>query len=401
VNIPRVAFFADSFHEVNGAALTCRAFAAYAKRRGYPFLSVRSGSNPGLRVDGEFRSLELRRGPMTIPIDRDLGFDPAFFRHRARVLTVLREFAPDLIHITSPGDLGILGAWCAYTLGLPMVASWHTNVHEFAARRLQRYAGSRVADVAERFILRRVLRFYRLARLTLAPNDELVALLGSATRKPAFLMTRGIDTTLFSQARRARTDGVFTMGFVGRLNAEKNVRFLLEIERTFLAAGAPPFRFLVVGDGAERSYLQSHLKHAEFPGVLRGEALASAYANMDLFVFPSRTDTFGNVILEAMASGVPAIVTAHGGPKFLVEHGVTGMIASDEPAFLSAALALQRDPERRAAMSAACTQRARQYSWERVFEAEVYESYRICLATRAVGLPAYRGERSSPGQARA
>jgi phosphatidylinositol alpha 1,6-mannosyltransferase len=91
--------------------------------------------------------------------------------------------------------------------------------------------------------------------------------------------------------------------------------------------GTCDFRFLIVGDGSEKQWLSEHLWHAEFPGVLSGEPLAHANANMEIFVFPSHTDTFGTVILEAMASGVPAVVTMGGGPKFLVNSGETGFVA--------------------------------------------------------------------------
>ncbi len=110
---------------------------------------------------------------------------------------------------------------------------------------------------------------------------------------------------------------------------EKNVALLAQVQRELENAGHQHFRFLIVGHGAEEAWLREHLPRAEFTGVLKGEALASAYANMDLFVFPSHTDTFGNVVLEALASGVPAIVTPDGGPCSIVRDGVTGRIAPD------------------------------------------------------------------------
>ena len=99
------------------------------------------------------------------------------------------------------------------------------------------------------------------------------------------------------------------LGFVGRLSVEKNVAVLVQVQEELERMGHKSFRFLIVGHGAEEEWLRERLPRAEFTGVLRGEALAAAYAGMDLFVFPSHTDTFGNVVLEALASGVPAIVT--------------------------------------------------------------------------------------------
>src|SRR5262249_28243966 len=157
------------------------------------------------------------------------------------------------------------------------------------------------------------------AKLLFAPNPELTELLSHRTGRPARIMRRGIDTHLFSPARRRRTDGAFVIGYVGRLSPEKNVRMLAELETALLAAGLTNYRFLIVGEGVERAWLGSHMCSAELPGILRGEKLAEAYASMDAFVFPSATDTFGNVVLEAMASGVPPVVSTSGGPKFLVE----------------------------------------------------------------------------------
>ena len=96
---------------------------------------------------------------------------------------------------------------------------------------------------------------------------------------------------------------------MGRLSFEKNIAGLVQVQNELEQTGRNGFRFLIIGHGGDEAWLREHLRHAEFAGVLRGEALATAYANMDLFVFPSHTDTFGNVVLEALASGVPAIVT--------------------------------------------------------------------------------------------
>jgi glycosyltransferase involved in cell wall biosynthesis len=297
----------------------------------------------------------------------------------------VKEFRPDLIHITGPGDIGTLGALLSHLLRIPLAASWHTNLHEFAARRLERLLGAlprpirtMIASQTDRAVLACVLRFYRLGRVLFAPNPELVELLRRRTGRPTFLMERGIDTALFTPEKRDRSDNTVTLGFVGRITPEKGVRFLAEIERALLHAGIYDFRFLIVGRGSEQQWLSEHLWHAEFPGVLAGENLARAYANMDILVFPSRTDTFGNVVLEAMASGVPAVVTADGGPKFLVRSGETGFVAADEPSFLQRVLELASDRNLRDRMGSAARQHAVNRSWDSVFEA-VYSAYGALL----------------------
>jgi glycosyltransferase involved in cell wall biosynthesis len=382
---PRVALFADTFHEVNGAALTCRRLEDFARRAALPLLSIHCGPRQALERGEAVWTLQLRRSRLSAPIDAGLSFDPLFFRHRGRVLEALREFAPDVVHVTSPGDMGILGMWTAHTLRIPVVASWHTNLHQFAARRLERTlrrlpaaARSHLAAAVERFVLDRVLWFFSLARLTLAPNHELVSLLAARTGKPAFLMTRGIDLRAFSPAHRPADAAPFTIGCVGRLKPEKNLRFFAALESTLAAAGVAPFRFLIVGEGAEREWLRRNLQRAELPGVLTGEPLARAYASMDLFVFPSRTDTFGNVVLEALASGVPAVVSSAGGPKYIVD-AQCGVVAAGDQEMADAVIRLMRAPGTLAAMRAAARRRATGFDWDGVFRSEVYPSYRLCL----------------------
>src|ERR1700690_613348 len=133
---PRVAYFPDSFHEGNGVAHISRHFEAFARRRNLPFLCVRAGDRPQALVeDGNVWTLELPRGFLSFALEKDLRFDPAFLRHIPLIGEVLERFKPDLIHITGPSEVGMLGAVLAHHRGLPLAASWHTNVHEYAARR--------------------------------------------------------------------------------------------------------------------------------------------------------------------------------------------------------------------------------------------------------------------------
>jgi len=129
-------------------------------------------------------------------------------------------------------------------------------------------------------------------------------------------------------------------------------------------------------------WLKRHLKHGEFAGVLRGESLARAYANMDLFVFPSRTDTFGNVVQEATASQVPAVVTNEGGPRNLVVPGTTGYVAETHEEFVARVVELARNPELRTKMGRAARERVAGVSWDAAFE-KTYMAYRACLPGNA------------------
>jgi len=389
----RVAYFPDSFYEINGVAHTSRQFESYVRRHDLPFLFVRPGNRqPRLLVEGQLTTLELPRGSVSFALEKDLTFDAGYVRHLPLILRTLKDFRPDLIHITGPSENGILGAILANHFHLPLAASWHTNVHEYAARRsmwlIRHFREDRqpaVAGTIENSALYFSAKFYSIAQILFAPNTGLCTLLEKETGRPCFLMERGVDTQVFSPAHRRRESGdnAFILGFVGRLSVEKNVALLAKVQEQLTASGLTSFRFLVVGHGAEESWLRAHLPGAEFPGVLRGEALSRAYANMDLFVFPSHTDTFGNVVLEALASGVPAIVTPDGGPPSIVRHRETGLIARDED-FATAVASILTDPPLHARMREAARQDGLSASWDSVFEA-VYDGYCTLLQSRQCG----------------
>jgi phosphatidylinositol alpha 1,6-mannosyltransferase len=252
----------------------------------------------------------------------------------------------------------------------------------------ERY-GSMAGRGIEAATLDATARFYRLAKVLFAPNQELCGMLEQATGKPCSLMRRGVDTELFSPVRRTRgCDGRVVLGYVGRLSVEKNIALLVGLARELKAMGVERVEFLIIGQGGDEAWLRAQLPQARFTGVLRGRALAEAYADMDLFVFPSHTDTFGNVVLEALASGVPAVVTPDGGPKYIVREGETGFVREDAE-FSAAVAALAEAPERLETMRGAAREYALGCSWDAVF-GRVYEAY--------AGLASEGALRSNGGQ---
>lgn len=371
----RVAYFADSFHEVNGMARTSRELDAFARRQGLPFLCVRGGAVTKYTADGPSAVLELRRAATAIPVDKDLAFDPLLGRHLLRVRNAIRRFKPDLIHVTGPGDIGLMGVYFAHHYKIPLVASWHNNLHELAAHRLHiilehplfSFLPKAYADFVELLTewgaLEGVAQFYKLAAALFAPNPDLVDMLQDRTGKPVHLMPRGVDTELFNPNKRFRQDGAFTLGFAGRLQPEKNVRLLVDLQKQLPAGN---HRFLIVGDGFERTYLSRRLRRAEFTGFLDGEPLAAAYANMDLFVYPSCTDTYGTAVQEALACGVPAVVRDQGGPRYLIESGVNGYIARSDAHFIRHVVQLISDPARLPNLRREARESACRASWDSI-----------------------------------
>ena len=375
----RVALFTDSFQEANGVATLSQEYAKHAQRHDIPFCCVYGSNETKSETAGSLQTLQLKRGPASFSLGNDLRCDPLLNRHRNHVIRQLQTFRPDLIHITGPGDLGILGFWVAHCLRIPLVASWHTNLHEYLGRRLRNAARvcpatlrNGTANVIERQSLKALLRFYRLAHFVMAPNQAMVDFLSVETGRPSYLMTHGVDVTRFSPEKRASTDHKhFCIGYVGRLCPEKNVTAFVDLEQQLLAAGQRNFRLLLVGEGNQRQWLEKNLKFAELPGVLRGERLAAAFAGMDVFVFPSQTDTYGLVLLEAMASGVPVVITPEASAHANLDELCGAMSGND---FVESLLTLMRSPELRQSLGSKARKAACSRIWSEVFE-KLYDTF--------------------------
>ncbi len=390
----RVAFFPDSYLEVNGAAMTCRRLVDYAARNEQPMLVVHGAPESSEKTEGSITHFAFKRSPFAILLDEDLAFDPLFLRKYNSVRRKVEEFKPDVIHITGLNDISIIGVLLAWRMNIPALGSWHTNIHEFASSRIRRVfrwlpGVKGIAQFAEKKIKAGSMYYYKIPHVILSPNQELVDELGRRTGRLSKLMGRGVDPSYFSPEKRTVNDNIFRIGSVGRLRAEKNVRILVDVEKAFLEAGIEDYEFLVVGEGNEREYLEENLKRRTLTGFLSGEPLAEAYANMDVFMFPSETDAFGNVAQEANASGVAAIVSDKGGPKFIVKDGVTGYVAKEKDDYARFAVELYRDREKLATMRAAARESAVSNSWDAIFSG-VFDSYR-----EAIEIQRKKGEKNA------
>ena len=386
----RIAYFPCVYHEIDGVAQTSRHFEAFARRQDRPFLMVHAGPQDEVMKSGPVTRVQLERGPAKFALDRAHDYDLLFLRHYRKIEPLLREFRPDVVQITGPSDVGTLGAYVAWKMKIPLAATWQTNIHQFARRRMaaavsflpEAVAGN-LADVTERLSFRASARFYHIPRLLFAPNPEMIRVLEAATGKPCYLMSHAVDAAVYKPENRDRKEGPFCIGYVGRLTPEKSVRTLARLEQALLDRGYRDFHFVVVGEGAEQEWLRQNMRQAEFTGVLTGPELARTFANFDMLAFPSETDTFGLVVLEAFASGVPAVVTDRGGPQYTVRHGSSGYIARDFDEFVVYTAALMAQPELLSSMRAAARRQAMETSWDRIFEG-MYEAYERCLSSDAV-----------------
>jgi len=387
-DIPRVALFADTYHELNGAANFLRRLVSFAKENEYPMLCVRSGESSEVCNDGSVRFFDLKRSRASIPLENNLKYDPLVWTNRSQIKKTLKEFRPDVLHLTGLNDISQVGFFHAHFMDVPAVATWHTNTHEYAAERLMSRMGwmpdrvrCGIGRAVERTTMFGLMKLYFGAQMQLAPNEDLVDEIRRMTKRPSFLLRRGVDIDLLSPAKRTRTadEKDVVLGFVGRLRPEKNVRALAKLDSALQRAGATNYKFLIVGDGDERAWLEKNLKRAEFTGEVRGEDVAKAFANMDLFVFPSLTDAFANVVLEAMSSGVPAIAFPVGGPKFLIENYVSGFLADNCDDLTEKVVEIVKAPGILAPMRVAARRFAEEHSWNSIFQ-KTYEYYRICAS---------------------
>ena len=191
----KVAFFPDAYHEIDGVANTSRHFEAFAQRRGLPLLVIHAGPRNEIVKSGSVTRMQLRRSHAKFSLDRAHEYDLLFARHYRKVERLLRDFAPDVVQITGPSDLGSLGALLAHRLGIPLAATWQTNLHQYARSRvstmvslLPKPLSDTAIQAVEHWSFRALARFYRIPRLLFGPNVEIVNLLETVTRKPCCLM---------------------------------------------------------------------------------------------------------------------------------------------------------------------------------------------------------------------
>jgi phosphatidylinositol alpha 1,6-mannosyltransferase len=289
-----------------------------------------------------------------------------------RVEAVLR--GADVVHLASPFALAAHGARVADRLGLPSVAVYQTDVASFAG--CYRFGAGRAA--AWRW-LRHV---HTLAHRTLAPSSAAVADLRAHGVPSVHLWPRGVDSVRFHPSRRVRPAGEreVVVGYVGRLAPEKRVELLEPVTRL------PGVRVVVVGDGPSRRALEQRMPAAHFTGELRGDALARAFADLDVFVHTGPHETFCQAVQEALASGVPVVAPAAGGPLDLVRHGRSGYLVQpgSSGAIAAAVATLAADPARRVAFGLEARASVARRSWATVGDALLDHYGAVVAGTGAV-----------------
>jgi glycosyltransferase involved in cell wall biosynthesis/predicted metal-dependent phosphoesterase TrpH len=361
---PRVAIMADGIGSTHGVSRTLEEI----RQRGVPGFEIEViGTDPD--VDRRLSAVAEVDVPFYPGLRIGVPALPA-------TVQTLAEGAFDAIHVCSPGPVGVAGALVARALGLPLIGSYHTELTAYAGLR------SGEARLAQAMGLA-VQSFYGACDVVLSPSpasDGALSEIGIGAERLA-RWDRGVDTERFDPTLRGQRalPGELNVLYAGRITHEKGADLLAD---AFLEARRrdPRLHLVLAGGGPEQERLRERVQgHATFLGWLEGVELARAYAAADIFLFPSRTDTFGQVILEAQASGLPVVAVSAGGPLALVEDRVSGLLSAPDACSLAeCVLELAASPLLRRRLAAVALEAVRRRTWESAME-RLSEGYRRAL----------------------
>ncbi|GEN54865.1 glycosyltransferase family 4 protein [Halobacillus faecis] len=360
----KVAIFTDTYvPQVNGVARTLKRWTEYLEKKRISYRvyapDVRSNEEYVDHIH-RFNSVpfwlypECRLAlPNVIKIKRDLD-----------------AFQPDLIHIATPFNIGLAGLHYGKKMGIPLVGSYHTHFDQY----LDYYKLSFLSP----FVWKYMQWFHQPFKKTFVPSLHTKSELELHGFPNLTLWQRGVDHQLFSPAHdddavrdHFKIDAPFLLTYVGRLAPEKGLDTLMDVAKSLPEHMNKNIHWLIVGDGPLRNDLQSKApKNMTFAGYQEGEGLARIYASSTLFVFPSATETFGNVVLESLSSGTPVVAANAGGVKEIVSHEQTGLLCTphDPPSFTQGIVDLLSDEHKLATMKVLARQEALRRSWDEIFE---------------------------------
>lgn len=353
----RVAIVTESFlPQVNGVTNSVLRVLEHLKRTGHQALVVAPGAGPT-----EYEGTPVVRLPaLDLPVVNSLPIGVP----TPRLYGALRDFQPDIVHLASPFVVGARGVAAARKLGVPSVAVFQTDVAGFASS----YGLGLAAKAAWRW----TKRLHVLADRTLAPSTWAVEALRERGVPRVHKWARGVDIARFTPSRRDAAlraelapNGELLVGYVGRLAPEKHVEKLAALH------GMPGVRIVIVGNGPHTDKMRELLPDAAFLGFKTGDALATVYASLDVFVHTGPYETFCQTVQEALASGVPALAPDAGGPRDLVQSGKTGYLlpphdADAHAVALRDAIDRLRDPEVRGQFGTAARKSVLTRTWPAV-----------------------------------
>ena len=310
------------YPEINGVSMTLHRLLLGLQKKGFETTIIRPRQKN--EQANHFPYKEHLVAGIPIPYYPELRFGITTTNHLKKIW---RTECPTLVHIATEGPLGLCALRAARSLEIPVISSFHTNFHQYG----KYYKLSFLIKGAFAYLR----YFHNRTRATYAPSDDLIENLKAAGFKNLRKMERGVDAQLFNPCKRS-TDLRLSWGaneetpvfaYVGRIAFEKNIPFALKCFQE-VKKKLPEAIMVVVGDGPLRKELEKKYPEVIFCGLQKGEALAQHYASSDVFIFPSITETFGNVVTEAMASGLIVAAYDYAAGKLLIEDGINGTVAS-------------------------------------------------------------------------
>ena len=366
----KLALVTETFPpEVNGVSMTLGRLVVGLVEKGYQVQVVRPAqdSERDDKSVGQNPYDELVMPGMPLP-----GYE-GLRMGRPEAYRLLREWTaakPDLVHVATEGPLGLAALWVARVLQIPTSSTFHTNFHQ--------YTGHYKIGLIEDFILVFLRITHNSCGCTLAPTKQMADELKAMGFKNTAVLSRGVDTELFSPDRRDEQlraewgakpeDRV--VAYVGRVASEKNIDLAVKAFRRSQTDSRKSI-MVIVGDGPERLRLQDKYPDIVFAGMRKGEDLARHYASSDIFLFPSVTETFGNVVTEALSSGLAVVTYDYAAGRELIESGIDGLLAPfDQPdQFIEAArVAMGLDTEALSTLRMQARETAMAVSWDRVIQ---------------------------------
>jgi len=363
----KISIITETFPpEVNGVAMTLNRLSEGLVARGHKVQIIRPRQNKEdqpVAVNGRH---EITVRGLPIPGYDGLHFGlpcPLKFRH------FWKKERPDIVHVATEGPLGWNAVQIARKLKIPLVSSFHTNFHSYGSH----YGYGRFM----KSILRWLRYVHNKASLTFVPAQDVLNDLRKEQFRDLRILSRGVDTKLFSPQRRSaelrkswgvKQDQPVAL-FVGRVAEEKNIPLTIKAYERMRSLNSK-LKLVIVGDGPARKELEE--KHPEiiFAGMRLGEDLATHYASADLFLFASTTETFGNVITEAMASGLVALTFNYAAAQKYIQNGVNGIAVpyNDTVAYEVAATQLIKHPENWKGIRNAARESTLGISWDKVID---------------------------------
>lgn len=363
----RVAVVTETYPpEVNGVAMTTQRMVQglISRYHQVQLIRPRQSQDEQAASGAAFDEVLLRGMPVPRYPDLKMGL-PA----KAELLALWKQRRPHLVQVVTEGPLGWSAISAAKQLQLPVISDFHTNFHTYS-----KYYGAGLLGTVIGIYLRWL---HNRAHCTLVPTEAMRRELADMGFRSLQVLARGVDTQLFSPGRWSKLlrqswgvgENRLVALYVGRIAPEKNLPLLIESFRQMQIA-RPGMKLVMVGDGPDRAKLQAMHPDIVFPGIRVGEDLAEHYASADLFLFPSITETFGNVVLEAMASGLPVVAYDCAAAREHIRHGENGLRAAfnDSHAFMSQAqrLVASVDEARRMGCNARLT--AEKIDWNLVHD---------------------------------